>query len=104
MSEMDIFLLGCFTLHKYIVDNSRHILRGKLLNSKDDTYYRQLENGSELWTCRNNVFFTLEDPFFAKQRLFNSKWTLGYKKMSDIYVIIEISQGLLQEAILPYSL
>lgn len=62
-SQMDR-IKNCISV--YIVDNSRHILRGKLLNVKDDTYYLQLENGSELWTCRNNVFFTLEDAFFSK--------------------------------------
>lgn len=50
----------------YLVDSTCHILKGKLINSCDDSYFLCLDNGTEIWANKDNVYFTLEDAFFAR--------------------------------------
>lgn len=50
----------------YIVDSTSHIIKGKLVKSCDDSYFLNLENGTEIWANKDNVYFTLEDAFFAR--------------------------------------
>ena len=57
---------GKSDLNIYLVDNSKHILRGHLLKCEEEYYYISLENGSKLWTSKYNVYFIFEDAFFSK--------------------------------------
>ena len=41
----------------YTIDSSNHVLKGKLLNKYDESYFLHLENDSEIWVNKDNVYF-----------------------------------------------